>query len=524
MVDMRLKQGQEIENKEEHILAQNEEIKKLQLDKEYQTQQLQQCNSENEKMKMDILQKNDYIEQSNRKNLAVTNQIEEFASKLNEANQEIAELKRKYKVNQEEKKQNAELKVQLGKVAQEVDQSKEVIKKLEETILKQDRWLEDKTIIIQNFSTENKTMKAENTRKDEIYQRLQDELRDCQRQIAGRTPDPTENYNLEHHQDTQQDILEVRENQAAVQQNVLNGFVGQRNITQIQFHNEDTAIPETCKTTNTTTTVVSTTSVSRPIHTGIQQAPHHSMPTVFGQANNVSIQQHLRQPQQFLSEPQLQGQAAGQQPQQFNPEPLVQGQAAYQHSTWPTNNSTNWSQMNIQPQAGLTQQPSASAPRQAEVGTQCVAPATMQGIAEGVHAILQHSLNPQNNQQEDSEKYNSGSFFRFYGTPETIGVSDWFDRIEKEFKPDWPDHKKIQFALKRLDEKNNSFKNLRQLNYSSYLNLKNHMLKVFGRIHKPFTIARWQDARRFQDMSFLNWTLSPTGTLLIDKTSAKPRI
>ena len=47
------------------------------------------------------------------------------------------------------------------------------------------------------------------------------------------------------------------------------------------------------------------------------------------------------------------------------------------------------------------------------------------------------------------------------------------------------------------------------------------MLKAFGRIHKPFTIARWQDARRFQDMSFLNWTLSPTGTLLIDKTSTK---
>ena len=80
---------------------------------------------------------------------------------------------------------------------------------------------------------------------------------------------------------------------------------------------------------------------------------------------------------------------------------------------------------------------------------------------------------------------------------------------------------KIQFTLKRLDENNKAFKYLRQLNSSSYSNLKNHMLLVFGRIHKSFTLARWSEATRYQNTSFLNWTLSAIGTVLIDKTSCQ---
>ena len=129
--------------------------------------------------------------------------------------------------------------------------------------------------------------------------------------------------------------------------------------------------------------------------------------------------------------------------------------------------------------------------RRSEVKTQPqIDTAALQRIAEGVNAILKHHANDKSNHQEDTEKFNSGSFFTFYGTPETIAISDWFQRIEKEFKNDWPDHKKIQFTLKRLDENNSAFNNLRQLNSSSYTNLKNHLLIVFGRIHKPYTIAR----------------------------------
>ena len=52
---------------------------------------------------------------------------------------------------------------------------------------------------------------------------------------------------------------------------------------------------------------------------------------------------------------------------------------------------------------------------------------TMQEITEGVNVILKHHSNTQISHQEDTEKYNSGSFFTFYGTPETIGINDWFN-------------------------------------------------------------------------------------------------
>ena len=47
------------------------------------------------------------------------------------------------------------------------------------------------------------------------------------------------------------------------------------------------------------------------------------------------------------------------------------------------------------------------------------------------------------------------------------------------------------------------------------------MLMVFGRIHKPFTIAKWHEAERFQNTSFRNWTLSAIGSVLMDKTAMK---
>ena len=47
------------------------------------------------------------------------------------------------------------------------------------------------------------------------------------------------------------------------------------------------------------------------------------------------------------------------------------------------------------------------------------------------------------------------------------------------------------------------------------------MLLVFGRLHKGFSMARWSEAIRYQGTSFLNWTLSATGTILIDRTANK---
>ena len=40
----------------------------------------------------------------------------------------------------------------------------------------------------------------------------------------------------------------------------------------------------------------------------------------------------------------------------------------------------------------------------------------IQGIAEGVNEILKQRINSKSSQQEDTEKYNSGAFFKFCGT------------------------------------------------------------------------------------------------------------
>ena len=44
---------------------------------------------------------------------------------------------------------------------------------------------------------------------------------------------------------------------------------------------------------------------------------------------------------------------------------------------------------------------------------------------------------------------------------------------------------------------------------------------VFGPLHKPFSLARWQEARRFQGTTFRDWTITDTGTTLIDSTAMK---
>ena len=88
-------------------------------------------------------------------------------------------------------------------------------------------------------------------------------------------------------------------------------------------------------------------------------------------------------------------------------------------------------------------------------------------------------------------------------------------------EPGWSEIKKVQFATKRLDIKNKDLLTRSRLDCPTFKYFKDHMILVYGTKQKPWALIKWNEARRFQGTTFVDWLMSRMGTLLLDKTTEK---
>lgn len=119
----------------------------------------------------------------------------------------------------------------------------------------------------------------------------------------------------------------------------------------------------------------------------------------------------------------------------------------------------------------------------------------------------------------DTGKDSFDIFLKFYGTENTINVHDWLVRIEATFKQNWDDEKKLRWAVKHLSRDHPRLKNIIQRECSSYEHFKTTMQLTFGDEFKPFNLSQWSTAIRYKKVTFLDWTCSSNGTVLLDRTS-----
>ena len=132
---------------------------------------------------------------------------------------------------------------------------------------------------------------------------MADELRDCKRQVAGKTPDPTDAYDFED-----QEVAQQFNNQAPVllsesQQQSLPNFTGEISTANVQIHNANT-IAENGNRTCTTRTVTSTATMALPTQMRQlgQLMPNQIIHRQESGDDTNSQQQHF---QQYQSQPQV---------------------------------------------------------------------------------------------------------------------------------------------------------------------------------------------------------------------------
>ena len=107
----------------------------------------------------------------------------------------------------------------------------------------------------------------------------------------------------------------------------------------------------------------------------------------------------------------------------------------------------------------------------------------------------------------------------FRGRENTLGVLQWFNRLELSFKPEWDDAQKLRRAIKHLENSDN-FKAIKESEFTSYSFFKEFMITSYGH-QKPFTLSKWSDVQRYKGTQFIKWITSPIAVTLIEKTAAR---
>ena len=105
----------------------------------------------------------------------------------------------------------------------------------------------------------------------------------------------------------------------------------------------------------------------------------------------------------------------------------------------------------------------------------------------------------------------------FRGKENTLGVLEWFNRLELSFKPEWDDARKLRRAIKHL-ENSDTFKAIRESEFTSFRFFKSFMIASYGN-KQPFNLSKWTNVQRYKGTPFLKWITSPMGVMLIEKTA-----
>ena len=107
----------------------------------------------------------------------------------------------------------------------------------------------------------------------------------------------------------------------------------------------------------------------------------------------------------------------------------------------------------------------------------------------------------------------------FRGTPGTISLKDWLNRLQQDWEQDWDDAKKLKLAIKHLDRGNPKLLAIANHQHTDYQTFLDRLQMVFGSVQQPFHLSKWQLARRFKGNKFRDWMCSHLAIELVDKTT-----
>ena len=435
--------------------SQDKQINILNLEKESLYKENDKLNGETEKLSKELALTTEKLDNKTH-DLKVANKLITNYETSNNELQGMQIINRKaYELQEKEVERLKELLQQRDQDLEKVLESSEEKSKI---IQDKDRRMEEQEKKLQEMREKMEQM-------DLTISRQEDEINDAQRQITVQTPTYEETEEIVDMGKNNQYIYAdaVNANPEPVQNNQFTNteilFAGNINTTNGSVRNPPSQIQVAAGLLATSTAAPVQQNGGIPIPppgfapmTNLQGQPPHS-------SNPLPVPSQIILPQQIpLNNFQ---QAHTPNVNNFVQQP-VQANVAFPQQTIPTTVAAPpffpIQQLHPQivhqqlPQTVPLQQQGYGLPAQqvpqAEAGTQYVPQAIgdqqqMQNtFVDGLQQVMGNLIN------DRSEKHNSGPFFTYYGKKNTSSVEEWFDRIEPQMRGDWPDFKKVQFALK----------------------------------------------------------------------------
>ena len=158
-----------------------------------------------------------------------------------------------------------------------------------------------------------------------------------------------------------------------------------------------------------------------------------------------------------------------------------------------------------------------SSPQGAAESIQDDASQSASNVPEGPVAILADMLgkslgSSRNDRPPEKHKI-------FSGKPQTIDIQTWIRTMEDDFTPEMSEHDRIRYMMRHLDPSEKKLgPRLAQMPKSLEI-FKDHLRLMHNATHKPFRLAKWQFARRYNDTKFREWIGSRLAIELIERTA-----